>query len=66
MLSDTVRAARAARGLPASAATRRMALRCAITFLLGIALISLAGLAPSETLHAAAHDSRHGLAFPCH
>ena len=34
--------------------------------LLGAALIFLAGFAPSDTLHNAAHDTRHSAAFPCH
>ena len=34
--------------------------------LLGIFVIWGAGFAQSETLHNAAHDSRHAIAFPCH
>ncbi len=33
---------------------------------LGAALIFVAGLAQSETLHDAAHDVRHAVGFPCH
>ena len=33
---------------------------------IGAALIFLAGLAQSETLHDAAHDVRHATGFPCH
>jgi cobalt transporter subunit CbtB len=34
--------------------------------LLGLVLVFGAGLAGSEVLHNAAHDLRHGMAFPCH
>jgi cobalt transporter subunit CbtB len=34
--------------------------------LLGGALIFLAGFAPVDVLHNAAHDTRHSAAFPCH
>lgn len=37
-----------------------------VTALLGAALIFVAGLAQSETLHDAAHDVRHATGFPCH
>ena len=37
-----------------------------VTLLLGVALVFLTGFAHSETLHNAAHDTRHALAFPCH
>jgi len=34
--------------------------------LLGVFVIWGVGFAQSETLHNAAHDSRHSIAFPCH
>jgi len=34
--------------------------------IIGALIISTVGLAGSEILHNAAHDIRHGLAFPCH
>jgi len=34
--------------------------------LLGAVLIFLAGFAPVDALHNAAHDTRHSAAFPCH
>ncbi|MDE2228759.1 MAG: CbtB-domain containing protein [Alphaproteobacteria bacterium] len=34
--------------------------------LLGLMLIWGVGFATPSALHNAAHDSRHGLAFPCH
>ena len=35
-------------------------------FLLGTFIVMGVGLAGSEAIHNAAHDMRHGLAFPCH
>lgn len=32
----------------------------------GVLIISAVGFAGPEILHNAAHDIRHGLAFPCH
>jgi cobalt transporter subunit CbtB len=32
----------------------------------GVIILSAVGLAGPEFLHNAAHDIRHGLAFPCH
>ena len=37
-----------------------------VAIVLGVTLIAGAGFAGPETLHNAAHDSRHSLAFPCH
>lgn len=34
--------------------------------LLGIVLLYGAALAPGDSLHNAAHDTRHAFAFPCH
>lgn len=34
--------------------------------LTGVLIISAVGFAGPEFLHNAAHDIRHGLAFPCH
>ncbi len=34
--------------------------------LLGVFVIWGAGFAQSDSLHNAAHDSRHAIAFPCH
>ena len=33
---------------------------------LGFAIVYLVGFAGSHTIHAAAHDVRHSLNFPCH
>lgn len=38
----------------------------AATLLFGVGLVFLTGFAHSETIHNAAHDARHALAFPCH
>jgi cobalt transporter subunit CbtB len=34
--------------------------------MLGIAIVYLVGFAGAHTIHAAAHDARHSLNFPCH
>lgn len=34
--------------------------------LVGVFIIAAVGFAGPEVLHNAAHDIRHGLAFPCH
>jgi cobalt transporter subunit CbtB len=33
---------------------------------LGLGLIYAVGFTPMESVHDAAHDSRHALSFPCH
>ena len=38
----------------------------ALAAVLGIGLILVAGFANSATIHDAAHDQRHAIAFPCH
>jgi cobalt transporter subunit CbtB len=48
-------------------AERSEALRAAVVALLvGVGLIFLTGFAYPEVIHNAAHDTRHGLSFPCH
>lgn len=50
-----------ARTLPAQG------LAAALTaFTLGALLVFTVGFAGSQTLHAAAHDTRHAIGFPCH
>lgn len=34
--------------------------------LVGVFLVTAVGFAGPEAMHNAAHDIRHGLAFPCH
>jgi cobalt transporter subunit CbtB len=49
------------------AGERSEALRAAVVaLLLGLGLIFLTGFAYAEVIHNAAHDTRHGLSFPCH
>ncbi len=52
-----------ATGVNASAEARTGAL---IALLLGAFLVFTTGFAYSSTLHNAAHDTRHAVAFPCH
>lgn len=48
-------------------ASRIEALKAAIVALtLGFCLVYLSGFAYPESVHDAAHDSRHALSFPCH
>ncbi len=37
-----------------------------LALILGLGLVYGAGFANSESVHDAAHDSRHALSFPCH
>ena len=37
-----------------------------VAFLFGAFLVFCAGFAHSDTVHNAAHDTRHSFAFPCH
>ena len=37
-----------------------------LALVFGLFLLFGSGFAGSETLHNAAHDSRHSFAFPCH
>ena len=50
--------------LSSLAQSRRMI--AAATLLFGVGLVFLTGFAHSETVHNAAHDTRHAMAFPCH
>jgi cobalt transporter subunit CbtB len=45
--------------------SQRMAIGLSALFL-GMALIYGVGLAQDPRLHNAAHDTRHGIGFPCH
>jgi cobalt transporter subunit CbtB len=55
----------AASALPDDAARDRL-LAVAAAVLLGVFLLWGAAFVPLPTLHDAAHDARHGFAFPCH
>jgi cobalt transporter subunit CbtB len=51
----------------ALASSRLETLRAAaIALVLGFGLVWLAGFAYPESVHDAAHDTRHALSFPCH
>lgn len=50
----------------AIARTNTDILGIALAALLGVGLIFVAGFANSATIHDAAHDQRHAIAFPCH
>jgi len=41
-------------------------LSATLAILFGVFLVFGAGLANPTTVHNAAHDARHALAFPCH
>lgn len=49
-----------------SVLTRSHRLIAATTLLFGLGLVFLTGFANSATVHNAAHDTRHAMAFPCH
>ena len=38
----------------------------AAALMLGLGLVWAAGFADAQTLHDAAHDTRHAVGFPCH
>lgn len=52
-------------GLQAVPDTRRL-LPAIAAALLGMAILFGVALANSDTIHNAAHDTRHAAAFPCH
>jgi len=41
-------------------------LQAALAMMLGLFIVGMAGFSHSETIHNAAHDTRHSNAFPCH
>ena len=43
-----------------------VALPAILAILFGLLLLYGTGFAGADLLHNAAHDARHGLAFPCH
>jgi cobalt transporter subunit CbtB len=54
-------------GVAIGSLAQREALRWGITaILLGIVFIGVAGFAPLEAVHDAAHNTRHSISFPCH
>ncbi len=59
----TVKTAAARTLAPAKTETLKAAF---VALFLGLSLVYGAGFANSESVHDAAHDSRHALSFPCH
>lgn len=55
-----------ANAIAPSAATRETRVLAVLTLAAGLAVVFLTGFAHSATLHDAAHDTRHAMAFPCH
>ena len=51
---------------PSGAAEQVRIAHALTAILLGTFLVLGVGFAHSDTLHNAAHDSRHSFAFPCH
>ncbi|WPZ35950.1 CbtB domain-containing protein [Thalassobaculum sp. OXR-137] len=51
----------AARGL-----TKSRLMPALLVAFLGLSVLFVAGHAQTQTLHNAAHDSRHATGFPCH
>ena len=62
-MSVTSKDTRIAAGLTASMGRLWPAMAAA---LLGLTIVYGVGLAKSDTVHNAAHDTRHSAAFPCH
>ena len=54
------------RSLGGAAARTGIVLPALLAALFGLFLVYGAGFAHPDALHAAAHDSRHAFAFPCH
>ncbi|KPA23519.1 putative cobalt transporter subunit (CbtB) [Shimia sp. SK013] len=48
------------------AATRSNTLAFILALTVGVALLTVSGMAQATVLHDAAHDQRHAMAFPCH
>ncbi|GLK62760.1 CbtB-domain containing protein [Paracoccus kondratievae] len=49
-----------------AAGARSVLLPAIAAFAIGFGLIFVSGLVQAETLHDAAHDTRHAVGFPCH
>lgn len=54
-----------ARPLPAAIAGSRL-IPAIAAILLGLVLVGGAGFVQAESLHEAAHDTRHAFGLPCH
>ncbi|RJF94399.1 CbtB-domain containing protein [Oleomonas cavernae] len=56
-----------AASLPQTVAVPRSRLAVAASlFAMGVGFVFLVGFSHPQSLHDAAHDTRHGLSFPCH
>ncbi len=51
---------------PAAAISAGRLLPLVFAAVTGAAIIAAVGHVQGETLHAAAHDTRHAIGFPCH
>ena len=65
-MSNVVRSFGLWRDLQSGAIPWTTAAGVVAAFLLGVFIVFGVGIAGAEVLHNAAHDTRHGLAFPCH
>ena len=65
-VSNPMPVAVTARPLAGTQAKPRVIAIAALAFAIGAALVFITGFAQASALHDAAHDTRHGLAFPCH
>jgi cobalt transporter subunit CbtB len=55
-----------AHAIAPSAPKRETRVLAVLTLAAGLAVVYLTGFAHSATVHNAAHDTRHAMAFPCH
>ena len=51
---------------PADRTAENRKLAALFAAVLGVVIVFAAGFALGETVHNAAHDTRHSFAFPCH
>ena len=63
MATSTVTTAGTQAGTASIANVKTM---CTLVFMMGAGLVFLVGFSHTSAVHNAAHDTRHGLAFPCH
>ncbi|TWI34525.1 CbtB domain-containing protein [Paracoccus sulfuroxidans] len=55
-----------ARTAQISAGRQSALLPAVLALAIGFGMVFVAGLVQAETLHDAAHDTRHATGFPCH
>jgi cobalt transporter subunit CbtB len=56
----------ASASLGASVSRQSLLLQLALAGLLGFFIVGFVGFSHLDTVHNAAHDYRHSMAFPCH